>query len=186
MNNVYSFSSFNPYTNCGIRDSLKNFALKDKFPTVVCVGSDLVLGDSLGPLVGTMLKKMNAPCYVYGTLTHPVTAKEIMITKNYVKKTHPECYLIAIDAAVGDSGDVGQIKVERGGLRPGLGVDKKLGSIGDISVIGVVAGRSLKNYDLFNLTRLNLVYKMAESIASGIIDFLSETYPFKTSDNIAG
>lgn len=186
MNDVYSFTSENPYTAFGIRDSIKNFAPKGKIATVICIGSDLVLGDSLGPLVGTMLKKMNVPCYVYGTLSTPVTAKEIVYAKNYVKKTHPENFLIAVDAAVGDKNDVGLIKIENGGLRPGLGVDKKLGRIGDISVIGVVAPKSAQNYDLFNLTRLGFVYKMAENIAKGISVYLSETNPFAERGNLAG
>ena len=59
------------------------------------------------------------------------------------------------------------------GLKPGLGVDKELDMIGDISIIGIVASKSLKNYNLFNLTRLNLVYKMAEKIASGIENYIT-------------
>jgi hypothetical protein len=54
---------------------------------------------------------------------------------------------------------------------PGLGVNKNLGQIGDISIIGVVAGKSVKNKELFNLTRLNLVYNMAENIANGIEEY---------------
>ena len=77
------------------------------------------------------------------------------------------------DAAVGDPDDVGLIRVMDKGLKPGLGVDKKLGTIGDLSIIAVVAAKSLQNYNLFNLTRLNLIYKMAETIASGIEKYIS-------------
>ncbi|MBO4594384.1 MAG: spore protease YyaC [Clostridia bacterium] len=171
MNEVYAFSTFYDYTKKGIVDALKNFAPENKNFAVICIGSDLILGDSLGPLVGTMLKNAGASCYVYGNLTRPITAKEIGYAKNYVKKTHPDSFIIAVDAAIGNKEDVGTVKVSAGSLRPGLGVDKKLGKIGDVSVIGVVASRSLQNYNLFNLTRLSLVYKMAETIAAGISEF---------------
>ena len=86
---------------------------------------------------------------------------------------HPNSISIAIDAAIGNSEDVGLIRVLDKGLKPGLGVDKNLGTVGDISIIGVVASKSNKNYNLFNLTRLNLIYKMAETIANGIEKYVS-------------
>ena len=157
-----------------MRNSLKTliFNPKNNKPILICIGSDLVLGDSLGPLVGTLLKKKNVRSYIYGTLNFPITAKEVDYARTYLKQMHPNSLLIAIDAAVGSCDDVGNVKVVNKGLKPGTGVNKNLGEIGDVSIIGVVAGKSKENYNLFNLTRLNLVYKMAEKIASGIEDYL--------------
>lgn len=169
---TYSFNAFHEFSGEFIGNALSTCNVKGKKPLIVCIGSDLVLGDSLGPLVGTMLVKKNAPAYVYGTLSSPITAKEIACAKNHLKILHPNSFIIAVDAAVGNSEDIGLIKVSDKGLKPGLGVDKNLGVIGDCSIIGVVAGKSLQNYDLFNLTRLNLIYKMAEKISSGIEKFL--------------
>ena len=81
---------------------------------------------------------------------------------------HPNSFVVAIDAAVGEESDIGLIKVYNKGLKPGLGAGKNLGILGDASVIGIVSTRSNKNYNLFNLTRLNLVYRLAEKIADGI------------------
>ena len=50
----YTFSTFNKYTENGIAKSLSENNPERKKPIFICVGSDLVLGDSLGPLVGTM------------------------------------------------------------------------------------------------------------------------------------
>jgi putative sporulation protein YyaC len=85
---------------------------------------------------------------------------------------HPSSIIVAIDAAIGNADDVGLIRVLNKGLKPGLGVDKNLGTVGDNSIIGVVAGKSLQNYNLFNMTRLNLIYKMAEQISNGIEKYL--------------
>ena len=48
-------------------------------PIVVCIGSDLAIGDSLGPIVGSMLayKTQGLSVFLYGTLSSPVTAKDI-------------------------------------------------------------------------------------------------------------
>ncbi len=172
----YTFSTFNKYTENGIAKSLSENNPERKKPIFICVGSDLVLGDSLGPLVGTMLKKRNLQTYVYGTLNMPVTAKEVEYAKTYLKQMHPSSVIIAIDAAVGGADDVGLIRVLGKGLKPGLGVDKNLPVLGDLSIIGIVAAKSLQNYNLFNLTRLNLIFKMAEKITDGICDYLSDFY----------
>jgi putative sporulation protein YyaC len=170
---VFSFNSFNNYAEDGISEALKNINDKNSKPIIICVGSDLVLGDSLGPLVGTLLKQKGCGAYIYGTLNAPITAKEVEYAKIYIKQTHPLSKLIAIDAAVGDEEDVGIVKVLNKGLKPGLGVNKNLGVLGDQSIIGVVASKSIQNYNLFNLTRLNLIYKMSEIIASGLHQYLS-------------
>ena len=169
---TFSFNAFNDNSEKSIGNALISCNKKSKTPIIVCIGSDLVLGDSLGPLVGTMLTRRNVNAYIYGTLNSPITAKEITCAKIHVKMLHPESFVVAIDAAVGNSEDIGLIKVSDKGLKPGLGVNKNLGVIGDCSIIGVVAEKSSQNYNLFNLTRLNLIYKMAERIADGIENFL--------------
>jgi len=169
----FSFSTFNEHASSGIFQSILECNPENKKPIFICIGSDLVLGDSLGPLVGTFLKNRNIRSYIYGTLNFPITAKEVEYARTYLKQMHPSSVAIAIDAAVGKPDDVGIIRVIDKGLKPGLGVDKNLGTVGDMSIVGVVAGKSLQNYNLFNLTRLNLVFKMAEVIASGIEKYIA-------------
>ncbi len=170
--NCYTFNTYNNYASDGISKALGKHIQLNKHVLAICIGSDLVLGDSLGPLIGTILKKKTSKVYVYGTLNQPITAKDVNVARTYLKQLHPNTITIAIDASIGDAEDVGLIKVINKGLKPGLGVNKNLGIIGDVSIIGVVASKSLQNYNLYNLTRLNLVYKMAEQIADGIIKFI--------------
>ena len=85
--------------------------------------------------------------------------------------------MIAVDAAVGDAGDIGLIRVTGNGVRPGLGTGKKMARIGDVGILGIVAEKSLFNYSLLNLTRLNLVYKMAERIADALAAYAAKCVP---------
>ena len=57
---------------------------------------------------------------------------------------------------------------------PGAGANKKLGALGDIAVMGIVAEKSISNYGLLNSTRLNLVYTMSEIISEGVSSLLWE------------
>ena len=146
-------------------------------PVVVCIGSDLVIGDSLGPITGSMIKykTQGLQFFLYGTLAAPVTAKEVRYLHSFLKETHKGSPVLAIDAAVGDKGDIGLIRLNDTPLRPGAGANKKLGEVGDISIMGVVAEKSVSNYGLLNTTRLGLVYSMAEIISDSVSAYLWNT-----------
>ena len=173
----YSFHFYNGMAETGILTAMGRMAQNfSSAPIVLCIGSDLAIGDSLGPIVGTMLKKKGYGGVVYGTLTTPVTAKEVKYINNFLQKTHPNSPVIAVDAAVGDEIDIGLIKVTDTALKPGSGANKRLGKVGDLSIMGIVAGRGAFAYSALSLTRLNMVYAMAEVISDAILSFfLGET-----------
>ena len=158
-------------------------SLQDLPPVVVCIGSDLAIGDSLGPIVGSMLKykTQGTASFLYGTLSAPITAKEIKYMRGFLQATHPSRQIVAVDAAVGEKGDVGLMKLSNTPLCPGAGANKQLGSIGDITIMGIVAEKSIANYGLLNTTRLNLVYTMAEIISNGLSSLLWERYSKENS-----
>ena len=168
----FSFHFYNGMAETGILTAINYMAQNFKTaPVVLCIGSDLAIGDSLGPVVGTMLKKKGYNGAVYGTLKNPVTAKEVKYINNFLQKTHPTAPVIAVDAAVGDERDIGLIKVADTPLKPGSGANKRLGKVGDISILGIVAGRTAFSYSVLNLTRLNMVYGMAEDISEAILSY---------------
>ena len=177
----YSFHFYNGMAETGILTALNALAQNFKSaPVVLCIGSDLAIGDSLGPIVGTMLKRKGFCGSLYGTLKNPVTAKEVKYINDFLRKTHPNAPVIAIDAAVGDDSDIGLIKVAGGALKPGSGANKRLGKVGDVSILGIVAGKSTFSYSVLNLTRLNLVDAMAEAISDAILSFsFEETWQIK-------
>lgn len=179
----YTFHFYNSLAETGALMAL-NGLLGDLTapPVILCIGSDLAIGDSLGPVTGTLVRKRlkGSGAYVYGTLKNPVTAKEVKYINDFLRKTHPNAPVIAIDAAVGDDSDIGLIKVAGGALKPGSGANKRLGKVGDVSILGIVAGKSSFSYSVLNLTRLNLVYAMAEAISDAILSFsFEETWQIK-------
>ena len=81
-----------------------------KLPVVLCIGSDRVTGDCLGPLVGQMLVERGANAFVYGTLDRPVTALNLKDAIKHIQQTHCDKKVLAIDSSVGRLSDVGKIR----------------------------------------------------------------------------
>ena len=148
--------------------------LKGEIPVIVCIGTDATIGDSLGPICGTMLEGRMKEEFIYGTLQKTVTAKEIRTIKTFISKVHPLSKVLVIDAAVGKLEDVGYIKISDAPIKPGLGADKDLPEIGDISIISIIGEKTNGNYAFMNMTRLSPVYYIAKLIADGIEGYYKE------------
>ena len=139
-------------------------------PVFLCIGTDLVTGDSLGPLVGTWLHCSSAfPYTVYGTLSQPVHAMNLKETMSKVSFSHPDSPVIAIDACLGTKKHLHYITIAPGALSPGAGVNKCLGTVGDISITGIINLSGEYAHMILQTTRPSAVMAMAECITKGIL-----------------
>ena len=135
---------------------------------IICIGTDRATGDSLGPLVGYKLQDLPyEKVYLYGTLDHPVHAKNLEENLADIFKSHPNALTIAIDDFLGASENVGCLTLGEGAIKPGAGVKKELPPVGHLHITGIVNFSSLMNMVVLQNTRLSLVMKMADTISSG-------------------
>jgi putative sporulation protein YyaC len=143
----------------------------DACPVFLCIGTDRIIGDALGPMVGSILEKeacSHLP--VYGTLQQTVHALNLDHILPAIKKKHPGQLIIAIDASLGTPETIGTIWLRPHGLQPGAGVSKNLPSAGDLSITGIVGSESTHPYLDLQTTRLSTVASMAERIATIILE----------------
>ncbi|SHK47127.1 spore protease YyaC [Tepidibacter formicigenes] len=136
---------------------------------IICIGTDRCIGDSLGPLVGTMLKNSDYKYPVYGTLDKPIHALNIYESLDCVRKKHPNATFIAIDACLGEKNNIGNIQIRKGPIHPGKGVGKTLPKIGNYSVVAIVDKIDEDSKFSFSNIRLNFVVEMSEIIATSIM-----------------
>ena len=188
----YAFHFYTTMAETGICLALDKFLGGEQAapPVVLCIGSDLAIGDSLGPVAGTMLRARGSGFYgyVYGTLKNPVTAKEVKYLGEFLRKTHPASKIVAVDAAVGEEEEIGLIKVLPSPLRPGAGANKRLPKVGDVSVLGIVAKKSPLSAPLLHLTRFNVVYTMAQIISRALSAYstkVKEDHFVNNSQNVS-
>lgn len=157
-----------PYASEMLASSLGYIASNQSL-VIVCVGTDRSTGDALGPLIGSkLLETKNINLTIYGSLEEPVHALNLDQTVDVVKKQHPNSLVIAIDACLGKTENVGYISLKEGPLKPGTGVNKSLPSIGDYHLIGVVNVGGLMEYFVLQNTRLSFVMKMSNVISKAI------------------
>ena len=148
--------------------------LLDKVPAsrpiiIICIGTDRSTGDSLGPLIGTLLRKSDINGYkLYGTLEQPVHAMNLQQTLDDIQSDYNSPYIIAVDACLGEQTSVGTIQIGTGPMKPGAGVNKQLPAVGDLHITGIVNVGGFMEYLVLQNTRLSLVMDMAEVIAASI------------------
>jgi putative sporulation protein YyaC len=146
--------------------------IPDTYPesiVVACIGTDRSTGDSLGPLVGTLLsEKSTSPFFVYGTLEDPIHAINLHEKLEEIKSKHNNAFIIAVDACLGKIKSVGHVQIGEGPLKPGAGVNKELPEVGNIHITGIVNVSGFMEFLVLQNTRLNLVLKMAKIIADSI------------------
>ncbi|MDN5347996.1 MAG: hypothetical protein PWP65_1560 [Clostridia bacterium] len=144
---------------------------------VVGIGTDRSTGDSLGPLVGSLLQEnISLPLNIYGTLEDPVHASNLAEKLAFIESRHPQSIIIAIDACLGQSENVGSITLATGSLKPGAGVNKNLPSVGDLHFTGTVNVSGYMEYFVLQNTRLSLVLQMARIIAGAIEKGVKQSY----------
>ena len=135
-------------------------------PIIACIGSTKDLGDSLGPLVGTLLEeKYKTNAIVIGTLLSPLHALNLTERIPSTIEEYPQSKVIAVDAcAISENKDC--IRIIKGGIKPGLASGKDLPRIGDYSIVGSA-------YKFGGTTHcLGKIYALADKIAK-LINFLT-------------
>jgi putative sporulation protein YyaC len=136
----------------------------------LCIGTDRSSGDTLGPLVGTLLTEAPSPnIQICGTLAQPVHAFSLNQVVAEITQLPKTPLIIAIDASLGKQKEVGMVEVGEGALVPGKGVGKKLPAVGDIHIKGIVNAAGAMPSHILQTTRFHVTYEMAIKISRALL-----------------
>lgn len=135
---------------------------------VLCIGSDRSTGDALGPLTGSKLKALNRFQHIYGTLDDPIHATNLQSRLESIQSSISQPFVLAVDACLGKLENVGYVTLGHGSVKPGAAVNKDLPAVGNAYITGIVNVGGFMEHMVLQSTRLNLVMKMADTIAHGI------------------
>lgn len=135
---------------------------------VLCIGSDRHILDCFGPLIGSMLQTQQVSLPVFGTLDLPVHAKNLPREIISLRRLYPEAFTLAVDASLGNGGEIGVVKIKSGPLLPGKAMGKKLPAVGEMSLLGVVGDRNSETPRTANSGTLSHVYHMAGLVSRAL------------------
>lgn len=152
-----------------VREIISQSMRADNEIVVLCIGSDRYIGDSLGPLVGSMLKESQVPYHVYGTLKEPIHAFNLKATLKDINKQIKKPLIISVDASIGYKEEVGYVMFKEGPLTPGTALQKVLPKVGDYHFVGIINYVDpLPTSQFLNDTRLYTVMNLAKTIVKVI------------------
>lgn len=144
--------------------------LRGAKPVFAFIGTQYVLYDKLGPLVGSMVKNsMPTPCYMYGEAGRNIHALNLIEAMRFIRIMHPENKLVVVDAATGHESEVGQIQLFSDGIVPASATNLNLKKVGDIGILGVVIKRGDMGFFSSYSQKAALIDKTAQVIAQGLI-----------------
>ena len=137
---------------------------------VLCIGTEKVVADSIGPRVGSLLNEnMPQPIFVYGMQGANIHAQNIAKAVEIIKQLHPNRPLLVVDAAVGENSQLGHVQISNGGIFPGAATNKNLPRVGDLSIIGIVAEKGMADFYTTSQQKNQLVAQVAQCIAGAIL-----------------
>ena len=148
--------------------------LKEGYSNIIflCIGTNKIIGDSIGPIVGSRLKKIeNELIQVYGTtesMVNFITAKEI-IKSIYLKFEKP--YIITIDSTLSNSKKKGDIVIEKGWIKIGKALEKSICFYSNINIKCIVGNRyeqAVKNWEELNNAKLADIVNMVSIVTCGV------------------
>lgn len=155
---------------CSLIESTTREKRVEFLPNLVflCIGTNKVSGDSLGPIVGSLLDKRNQNSHIYGTIQSPIHAKILKQSLEEIDSTFDEnrTLVIAIDACLGEANQIGNISIRKGPLSPGAGIAKHFPSIGDVSIVGVVNSNKEPILSTLENTKISTVWSISEMIVN--------------------
>lgn len=142
----------------------------------VCIGNGKIIGDSLGPLIGTVLEKNkrliqnNVKIDVIGTFENPILYYNV---EEFIKNIDSQDYseIVIIDSALGSKENIGKVMITPAEILIGVGVNRGRMVKGDIILKGVV-GINYNNISRNLIELESIEAKQIENIASKMLDII--------------
>lgn len=141
--------------------------LKNKIPNdrtnlmFICIGTNENLADSIGPLIGSNLKKYLGDKKVLGDLENNIVDKNDIYKYSSIMKGK---YLIAIDTAIENGITPGEVFINNKPIIMGKSLKINKGIVGDLGIKIILPSLNFKN-EIF-------VKKLANSISKRILESL--------------
>lgn len=129
----------------------------DRKRMYLCFGTPLIPGDTVGPMVGTLIK--DDVEHVYGDVDRPILATNVDEVIKSIEKENYE--VICVDASLAMSKENGSIKIEQKGIVPACFTNSA--EVGNISIKGLTDSMFHADRDIVTLQATSIAYIILEA-----------------------
>lgn len=156
-----------------------------KFSNIVflCIGTDRIKGDSIGPIIGSKIKKMeNEYIKIYGTLEKNLDFSNAKHVIDEVYNIYNNPFIITIDAALCKENKVGKIYLNSGHIKIGKALDKSISFYSNINIKCIVGiyneTQTINNIDILKNANIDNIIKMSDIVSKGIVNIIKNIYVY--------
>lgn len=153
---------------------------KDKNIVFLCIGTNMIVGDAFGPVVGSILKKYfnkSGEIQVLGDIEDVVTYTNI--SEKFNPSNFNNKLIVVIDSALSSKANIGKVFIQNRGLRYAECLKKNSKIIGDISIKAVVGENSnnrIINFNNLQNVSLERIHDMCNIVSNGIIEVVNKKW----------
>ena len=154
---------------------------------ILCIGTNKVIGDSIGPIVGTNLKNdlkinmkfkdefyiKNKKIKIIGDMCNNISYNNIKENIEKIDTIGEKNFIIVIDSALSSENNIGKIFIHNRGLKYAESLKRSNEIIGDMSIKAVVGKNTqnrFKNFKILKNISSQRVITMSNIVSKGIID----------------
>ena len=159
---------------------LNNSIDSEKDVVFVCIGTATIIGDSFGPLVGTVLKKLlakNKRVTVIGDIQNCMTYENIQNQMVSINQKYSNSLIIVIDSALSSKSNIGKIYIQKRGLKYAESLRKTNEVIGNVSIKAVVGENcfnSIRNFYNLKDVSIERIEYVSSIVATGIVHVMNK------------
>lgn len=152
----------------------RKICLNNKKVIFLCIGTNNVIGDCFGPLVGSKLKvimKKNNNINIIGDMKYPINGKNIYNVFKFINHMYEKSFVVSVDSAMSEFNMIGNVFISETGIELASGINKKILKIGDIGIKACIAMKGINEKENINILKKvpkDLVEDLSQIVSLGI------------------
>ena len=147
---------------------------------ILCVGTNKLIGDSVGPIVGQKLARLlknKQNVWIYGNTKRNLNLKNAKQILKQIQITHKQAFVITIDAALGPKEMIENTWIGSGIVKIGEALDKQIQYFSNITIKGIVGEyqNNLKqDYQTLNEVNRNRIHRLSNQITYEVCQIIEQ------------
>ena len=147
---------------------------------ILCVGTNKLIGDSVGPIVGQKLARLlknKQNVWIYGNTKRNLNLKNAKQILKQIQITHKQAFVITIDAALGPKEMIENTWIGSGIVKIGEALDKQIQYFSNITIKGIVGEyqNNLKqDYQTLNEVNRNRIHRLSNKITYEVCQIIEQ------------